>query len=359
MRQQVSEGAYFEGQATLLGLAITEAATQPSARESKMKIVSRTMLAAVVSAGLTGAAAAQTKWDMPTPYPEGNFHTRNIAQFAADVDKATGGSLKIQVHAAGSLIKHPEIKRAVRQGTAPIGEALISLAANEAPVYGVDSVPFLATGYDGAKKLYAAQKPYLEKQLASEGLVLLYSVPWPPQGIYAKKELKSIDDLKGLKFRTYNKFTAQIAQLGGAIPTQVEVPDIPTAFSTGRVEAMITSPSTGVDSKAWDFLTHYHDTQAWLPRNMVFVNKAAYDKLSDAEKKALTAAAKAAEDRGWAASAEETKVKTQVLKDNKVTVVTPSAALKKGFSEIGAKIAAEWEASAGEDGKTLLANYRK
>lgn len=324
-----------------------------------MTIVTRGILGVLVAGGLATAASAQTKWDMPTPYPDGNFHTKNIAQFAADVEKATNGSLKIQVHAAGSLIKHPEIKRAVRQGTAPIGEVLVSLAANEAPVYGLDSVPFLATGYDQAKKLYAAQKPYLEKQLASEGLVLLFSVPWPPQGIYAKKELKSMADLKGLKFRTYNVMTGRIAALSGAIPTQVEVPDIPTAFATGRVEAMITSAATGSESKAWDYLTHYHDTQAWLPRNMVVVNKAAYDKLSAAEKAALTNAAKAAEERGWKASAEETAIKTKVLKDNKIIVVEPSAELKKGFAEIGAKIAAEWEASAGADGKAMLAAFKK
>lgn len=324
-----------------------------------MTIATRGLLGMILATGLATAAAAQTKWDMPTPYGDSNFHTKNIAQFAADVDKATNGSLKITIHSAGSLIKHPDIKRAIRQGTAPIGEMLISLAANEAPVYGVDSVPFLATGYEGARKLYAAQKPYLEKQLASEGLVLLYSVPWPPQGIYAKKELKSMDDLKGLKFRTYNTFTGRIAALSGAIPTQVEVPDVPTAFSTGRVEAMITSPSTGVDSKAWDFLTHYHDTQAWLPRNMVFVNKEAYDKLTADQKKAITDAAKSAEERGWKASEEETVSKTKILQDNKVTVVKPSDALKKGFADIGAKIAAEWEATAGADGKSLLAAYRK
>ena len=324
-----------------------------------MTIVTRGLLGLVVAGGFATAAVAQTSWDMPTPYPDGNFHTKNVVQFAADVDKATNGALKIKVHSAGSLIKHPEIKRAVRQGTAPIGEVLISLAANEAPVYGVDSVPFLATGYAAAKKLYDAQKPFLEKQLASEGLVLLYSVPWPPQGIYAKKELKSMDDLKGLKFRTYNTFTGRIAALSGAIPTQVEVPDIPTAFSTGRVESMITSPATGVDSKAWDFLTHYHDTQAWLPRNMVFVNKEAFDKLTADQKKAVTDAAKAAEARGWKASEEETTAKTQVLKDNKITIVTPSDALKKGFTEIGGKIAGEWEASAGADGKALLANFKK
>ena len=324
-----------------------------------MTIVTRGLLGLALAAGLATSAAAQTKWDMPTPYPDGNFHTKNIIQFTADVDKATNGSLKIQVHSAGSLIKHPEIKRAVRQGTAPIGEALESLASNEAPVYGIDSVPFLATGYDASKKLYDAQKPYLEKQLASEGLVLLFSVPWPPQGVYAKKELTSADDFKGLKFRTYNAMIGRIAALLGSIPTQIEVPDLPTAFATGRVDVMITSASTGVDTKSQDYLTHYIDTQAWLPRNIVFVNKEAFDKLSAAEKKAVTDAAKVAEERGWKASIEEMTVKTQALKDAKIIVLPPSPALKAGLTKVGETIAAEWATSAGADGKAMLDAFRK
>lgn len=308
---------------------------------------------------LATAASAQTKWDMPTPYPDGNFHTRNVAMFAADVAKATNGSLTIAVHSAGSLIKHAEIKRSVRQGTTPIGEILESLASNEAAVYGLDSVPFLATGYDASKKLYAAQKPYLQKQLASEGLVLLYSVPWPPQGLYAKREIKSVDDLKGLKFRTYNAMIGRIAALAGAIPTQIEVPDLPTAFATGRVDMMITSASTGVDTKAQDYLTHYIDTQAWLPRNIVFVNKEAFDKLSAAEKKAVIDAAKAAEERGWKMSIEEMTVKTDALKAAGIIVLPPSPELKAGLAKIGATITAEWEKSAGADGAALLAAFRK
>jgi TRAP-type C4-dicarboxylate transport system substrate-binding protein len=313
----------------------------------------------LLAGGLATAASAQTKWDMPTPYPDGNFHTRNVAMFAADVAKATNGSLTIAVHSAGSLIKHPEIKRAVRQGTAPIGEMLESLAANEAPIYGLDSVPFLATGYDASKKLYDAQKPYLEKQLASEGMMLLYSVPWPPQGIYAKREIKSVDDLKGLKFRTYNPMIGRIAALAGSIPTQIEVPDLPTAFATGRVDVMITSASTGVDTKAQDYLTHYMDTQAWLPRNIVIVNKEAFDKLSAAEKKAVTDAAKVAEERGWKMSIEEMTIKTNALKAAGIKVVTPSPELKAGLAKIGAAITAEWEKSAGADGAAMLAAFRK
>jgi TRAP-type C4-dicarboxylate transport system substrate-binding protein len=319
-----------------------------------------TVLAGIaLAAGLATSALAETKWDMPTPYPDGNFHTKNVIQFAQDVDKATNGSLKIQVHSAGSLIKHPEIKRAVRQGTAPIGEILESLASNEAPVYGLDSVPFLATGYDASKKLYAAQKPFLEKQLASEGLMLLYSVAWPPQGLYAKKEITKVEDLKGLKFRTYNAMIGRIAALAGAIPTQIEVPDLPTAFATGRVDVMITSASTGVDTKAQDYLTHYIDTQAWLPRNIVFVNKAAFDKLAPAEQKAVKDAAAKAEERGWELSKEEMTIKTNALKAAGIKVLPPTPALKAGLNKIGEQIATEWEKQAGEDGKAMLAAYRK
>jgi TRAP-type C4-dicarboxylate transport system substrate-binding protein len=317
------------------------------------------MVAGAVALGLfvTGTSFAQTAWDMPTPYPDGNFHTKNVAAFAAEVAEKTGGSLKITVHSNQSLIKHPDIKTSVRDGIVPIGELLTSRLENESPIFGADSVPFLASSYDASKKLYEAQKPYLEKLLADQGLQLLYSVPWPPQGIYAKKEVKSVADLEGLKFRAYNLGTERVAALAKMVPTQIEASDIATAFATGRVEAMITSPSTGSDSKAWDFVSHYHDTQAWLPRNMVIVNKAAFDALSDAEKTAVTEAAAAAETRGFTASQEETAAKTKVLADNGMTIVTPSDELKAGFAEIGKTIADEWKARAGADGEALLKTY--
>ncbi len=321
-----------------------------------MNIAVRLAAGLGVALGMTVTASAQS-WDMPTPYPDGNFHTKNIVQFAQDVEAATNGSFKITVHSAGSLIRHPEIKRTVRAGISPIGEVLISLAANESPIYGFDSIPFLATSYDDARKLYEAQRPALEAKLAEEDLVLLFSVPWPPQGIYAKKEISSIEDMQGLKFRTYNPGTGRIAALSGAIPVQVEVADLPTGFATGRVEATITSPATGVDSKFWDFLEYYHDTQAWLPRNMVIVNKAAFDALGEAERTALLEAAAAAEARGWAASEEVTVSATKALAENGINVIVPSDELREGFQKIGAQIAQEWAESAGEDGAAILEAY--
>ncbi len=324
-----------------------------------MRMFGKMTAAGALAAGLALSATAATQWDMPTPYGDKTFHTVNIRHLADDVEKASGGALKITVHSAGSLIKHPEIKNAVRRGLVPIGEVLMSRLSNEDPVFGVDSIPFLATNYDEAKKLWQASRPVIEKKLEKQGLKLLFAVPWPPQGIYAKKELKSVDDMKGLKMRAYNVMTENLAKLAGAAPTQVEVPDIPTAFATGRVEAMITSPSTGANSKAWDFVKYFHHTQAWLPKNMVIVNARAFARLPDEQRKALLEAAKKAEERGWRMSMKETEEKIAVLKKNGMTVVRPSPELMKGLKEIGAKMAAEWARKAGAEGKAILEAYEK
>lgn len=313
---------------------------------------------AILTAGIATTASAAT-WDMPTPYPDATFHTQNIAAFAADVDKATNGNLKIKLHTAGSLFKHPEIKNAVRGGQVPAGEFFLSLIGNENPVFAADSQPFLATNYDDAKKLWDAQKPIVAKLLDKQGLMPLFSVPWPPQGLYTRKAIDSVADLKGIKFRAYNPTLEKFANQIGAAPTQVEVPDIPQAFSTGRVEAMITSPSTGANSKAWDFVTHYTDIQAWLPKNIVVVNKKAFRKLDDATKQAVLTAAEAAEQRGWEMSKEETAAKTKIMADNGMIIVTPSKELMAGLQEIGKAMLVDWQKKAGADGDALIQQYNK
>ncbi|MFW8595124.1 TRAP transporter substrate-binding protein [Cribrihabitans neustonicus] len=307
-------------------------------------------------AGLAIQAQAAT-WDMPTPYPDATFHTANIHEFAKDVSEATSGALEIKVHSAGSLFKHPEISKAVRSGQVPAGEFFLSLLANDNPVFGADSLPFLATTYEDAERLWAAQKDVIDGLLDQQGLMTLYAVPWPPQGLFTKKEISSLDDLAGLKFRTYNANLEKFANLAGAAPTQVEVPDIPQAFSTGRVEAMITSPSTGANSKAWDFLSHYTNIQAWIPKNIVVVNKRAFRRLDEATQTAILNAAKEAEARGWQMSKEETDAKVAVLKENGITVVEPSDELMQGLREIGMKMLEDWTAESGDSGKALLDVY--
>lgn len=317
------------------------------------------LLSAAALATAVALPAAAEKWDMPTPYPDATFHTVNISEFASDVSEATDGALEITVHSAGSLFKHPEISKAVRSGQVPIGEFFLSLLANDNAVFGADSLPFLATSYEDAQKLWDAQKDVVTKLLDEQGLMPLYAVPWPPQGLYTTKEINSVEDLAGLKFRTYNATLEEFANLAGAAPTQVEVPDIPQAFSTGRVEAMITSPSTGANSQAWDFLSHYTDIQAWIPKNIVVVNKRSFQRLDEETQQAVLDAAAAAEARGWEMSQKETDEQTAVLEENGITIVEPSEELMTGLREIGEQMLANWKEEAGENGAALLDAYQQ
>ena len=319
----------------------------------------KTLLAATAAIAVSaGSAAAQTTWDMPTPYADSIFHTANIIQFAEDVADVTGGELTINVHSAGSLYAHPDIFDAVLTQQVEIGEVLISLLANEDAIYGVDSVPFLATSYDDARVLWEVSRPYVEARLEAEGMMLLFAVPWPAQGLYTANAVEDMSAMSGVPFRAYNAATARIAELLGAVPTQVEVPEIPQAFATGIVEAMITSPSTGVSSSAWDFVDYYYDTQAWLPKNMVIVSIDAFEALPEAVQEGLLAAAAEAETRGWEMSQAEATEKTQILVDNGIQVSAPSETLSGQLAEIGATMAQEWIDNAGEDGAAIVDAFR-
>lgn len=317
------------------------------------------LLAAALAIAAGGPAHAQTKWDMPTPYAATNFHTENVMQFAADVEKATGGKLKIQVHPNASLFKAPEIKRAVQGGQAQAGEILISGYSNEDPIFGVDSVPFLATSFKDAEKLWKASRKAIEERFAKQGMMVLYAVPWPPQGIYSSKPLNSMADLKGLKMRTYNPYTSRIAELAGAQPVTIQAAELAQAFATGAVNANITSGATGYDSKAWEVVKNYYDTQAWLPKNVVFANRKAFDALDKASQQAVLKAAREAEARGWKTAEEKTKWYTDQLAKNGMNVVQPSAQLKADFRKVGETMTAEWLKSAGADGQAIIDAYKK
>jgi len=305
-----------------------------------------------------GAAHAQTKWDMPTPYSDGEFHTRNVRAFAEDVKKATGGKLDINVHSNGSLIKHPDILRAVSTGQVSIAEFLLGQFSNEDPVFAADNVPFVAPGYDAAFKFYQAQKPVLEKKLQGRGLRLLYAVAWPGQGIYTRDPLKSVADLKGTKMRTYSPLTARLAELLGASPTVVQVPEVPQMFATGAMQAMVTSSATGTATKAWEFVKNYTKTNAWNPKNVVVVNERAFSRLPKEEQNALAKAGAAAEPRGWEMSKAREKEGDETLAKNGVSVTEHTPELKAALAKIGDQMAAEWEKSAGADGQAILKAYR-
>jgi TRAP-type C4-dicarboxylate transport system substrate-binding protein len=308
---------------------------------------------------LAAPAMAQTKWNLPAAYPTDNFHTENLSAFSKDVADATGGKLQITVHANASLFKAPEIKRAVQTGQAQAGEVLMSLHENEDPLYGLDVVPFLATSFDQSKKLWDVQRPAIEKKLESQGLKLLFAVPWPPQGIFAKQEINKVEDLKGVKWRAYNVGTSRIAEIVGAQPVTVQAAELPQALATGVVTTFMTSGATGYDAKVWESLSHFYDTQAWIPKNMTFVNKAAFDALDKPTQEAILKAAKTAEERGWKSAQEKTKWYLEQLAKNGMKVQPPGPELKTGLLKVGEQLTADWLKKAGADGQAIVDAYKK
>lgn len=316
------------------------------------------LCAAALGLALAPARAAE-KWNMSAEQPDGNYITAVAKQFADDVAKATKGELEIKVHSNSVLFKRPDLKRAVQTGQVPLGDVLISVLGNEDAMYEIDAVPLLARDFDSAWKLWQASRPALEQRLAKQGIKLLYSVPWPPQGIYTKVPVNTMADLKGKKFRAYNAATSRLVELMGASPTTVNSGDVPQAFGTGLIEAMITSPATGVDSQAWDFSKYYYDVQAFIPKNVTMVNARAFGRLSPAAQKAVLDAAAAAEKRGWEEGRKQTGTLTQTLAKNGMTVGKAPAAVEAELAKIGATMADEWVKKAGPEGKAVLDQYKR
>ena len=316
-------------------------------------------LALFINVGVLAPAAAQTRWDLPAAYPASNFHSENLAQFAADVDKATGGKLKITVHANASLFKANEIKRAVQGGQAQAGEILLVNFENENPLFGLDGIPFLATGYPGAMKLYKLEKPALEKLLASQGVKLLYAVAWPPQGIYVNKELNSVADMRGLKWRAYSPATAKIAELVGAQPVTVQAAELSQALATGVVDSYMSSGSTGYDTKTYEHIKIWYDTEAWLPKNAVIVNQKAFDALDKPTQDALLKAAADAEVRGWKVSEEKNEYYKKELAAKGMRILKPSPKLKADLEQVGTIMQADWKKKAGPEGAAIVDAFHK
>jgi TRAP-type C4-dicarboxylate transport system substrate-binding protein len=337
----------------------------PTDMDAKYTMVARNntglLTSASVAAGLACAAPALAaeQWDMPTAYPAANFQTVNAQEFATCVATGTNNEITITIHPNGSLFKAADIKRAVQTGQAVIGERLLSAHENESAVYGTDSIPFIATTYDASVKMYSAARPELEKLLDSQGLKLVYSVPWPPQGLYFKTPVNAVADMKGIRVRSYNKATAKIAELTGMAPIQIEAAETSQAMSAGVIESLITSAVTGVDVKAWENLKYFYTVDAWMPRNHVIINKAKFEGLDAAKQKAITDCATTAEAAGLQKSQDAKAAALKALADNGVQVLPPSEGLAKELAAIGATMAAEWQTRAGDAGKTIMDAFKK
>lgn len=299
-------------------------------------------------------AKTTIKWNMPTPYGDGYFHTKNIREFTAEIKRRTRGEINIVVHSGASLYSSTEIFRAVRGGQAEIGELLMANMGNEDPLFNVDSVPFLAIGYAESEELWDASRYALSKSLDKMGTVLLYAVPWPPQNFYSKEKIKDASFFNGRRLRSYNAITAKMASLLGASPTTIQVPEIPQGFSTGIIDAMITSGASGSASKAWDFTQYYTEVNAWMPKNMVFINKRVWRKLTKGQQNIIKSAAQKAEKRGWKYSMQANERDRNTLQENGMKIIQPNSDLMMSMKEVGDIMLKDWLKKTGKAGKDIV-----
>ena len=326
-----------------------------------MKIMTNLMAATALTAIATTTVLAGSdvqKWDMPMAYSATNFHSENGVKFADCVRAGTGGAIDITVHPGGSLFKGADIKRAIQTGQVPIGERLMSGHQNENAVFGFDNVPFLATSFDDAELLNKAAADKMGELLNDQNLTILYSVPWPPQGLYFDREINSVAEMEGIKFRSYNSATSRFAELTGMLPVSIEAAEISQAFATGVAQAMISSGATGYDRKVWESLSHFYEVNGWLPRNYVMVNNDTWASVSDDNKTAITTCADTAAAAGLEASKAYTQFTMDGLAAGGMTVGPAGDALVAELKVIGETMAAEWLENAGEDGAAIIEAYK-
>ena len=328
-----------------------------------MKLIAWYAVMAVLGAAILGTALvnrglSQTRvWHMPTAYPASNYQSQTAQLFADKVYACTDRKLRIIVHPGGSLFKGHEIKRAVRTGQVAIGERLLSAHSNENAMYAVDSIPFVASSFDEAQRLWGIARPAMDSLLASENLKLMYSVIWPPQGIYFRNEVHSIEQIQGMKFRAYNATTARVAELAGMIPIQIEAAEMSQALATGVVSSFMASGSSGYDSKVWEHIQYFYDVKAWLPRNSVFVNREMFDALPAEWQGCLQESARTASEYGDERAVEMTSWYVNQLLENGMHVVLPGPVFATELSAIGETLAGEWAASAGTAGQLILKTF--
>lgn len=322
-----------------------------------MKIIKNTLTSLACATALSAPAFAET-WDMPMAYSASNFHSAVGAEFAKCVTTGTAGEIEIVTHPGGSLFAGADIKRAIQTGQVPIGERLLSGHANEDPIFGFDSIPFLSPSFDDHAKLWAAAKPTIEETLAGQNLTLLYSVPWPPQGLYFKQEVNSVDEMAGIKFRSYNNATARLAELTGMAPVTIEAAELSQAFATGVAESMISSGSTGYDQKVWESLSHYYQVDAWLPRNYIMVNSDTWGATSDMAKAVVTGCAELAEYAGLYRAKEYTNFTYDGLRAGGMIVQPAGDTLMSGLREVGVTMTSEWLESTGDAGQKIVDDFK-
>lgn len=325
-----------------------------------MTITRRAALGAAALLPFAASARAQgARWQAASGFGDGNYHTRNLREFLAEVAQATQGGVQTTLHSNGSLLPQPQIKRGVQQGQVQLGEILLTAYGNEDPLFDADAVPGLVQNLADARRLAAVQAPFIEARLARQGLMLLYMAPWPQVAITANQNITDPAQLRGMRLRTYSPISTRLAALLGAQGTLIVAPEVPQAFATNVIQAQLTTAPVAADTSVWDYSRFFINASIATSKNAVFCNRRAFDALPEAHRSAILAAARSAEARGWRLAAEAQAEAEARMTARGVQVVAASPELLAAIRRAGETMIEEWATRAGEDGRRLLAAYRE
>ncbi|MGB6118452.1 MAG: TRAP transporter substrate-binding protein [Mesorhizobium sp.] len=322
------------------------------------KITTIALASAALIAGWQ-PAMAQTNWNFANAYAATEFQSQGYDMFAKKVSEGTNGAVNITLHHGGSLFPNPEILQATRDGLVEVGTQLMTNLGRENALWDLDGLPFFVSSYDEAKKLWALSRPRMEELLGQTGLKLLFAAPWPTQGFFSKKEIKAVADFKGLKMRAYNPSTTRMAELLGATPLTVQMTETPQAFATGLIDSINTSPTSGVVYTMWDYAPYYLKTDAWIPKQMVFVRKDKFDELSPENQKVVLDASAEAEAWLWDKSESLVAEAEKTFVDKGMTVTRPDEAFAGELKGIGNTMVQEWMANADDQAKAVVSEMQK
>ncbi|PLY07623.1 MAG: ABC transporter substrate-binding protein [Arcobacter sp.] len=302
--------------------------------------------------------AGNVKMNLNAKYGANNFHTKGAEKFASLVKDYTGGSVDITVHAGSSLVKGNPLK-AVKDGTVAMTDMFIPFTSGGGKVFGISALPFIATSYDDAFKLYQISKPAYEKTAKKWNQKLLYSVTWPASGFYSNKKLETLADFKGVKTRTYDKNSAQFVNDAGGNAVALPWGEVYSALRTGMVNSVITSSSSGKDGKFWEVLTNFTKINYAYPLQAVTINLDYWNSLDSAQKDAMLKAAAEIEKAQWEAVKAEDKDALDTMANNGMHISEASDKLKKELAIIANKMLKEYLSDANKDTKKIFEEYRK
>jgi TRAP-type C4-dicarboxylate transport system substrate-binding protein len=310
-------------------------------------------------AGLSVAVMASSiKLDLNAIYPAKNLHTLGAQKYAELVKEYTGGSVNIVVHPGASLVKGNPLK-AVKDGTVAMTDMFIPFTAGGGKSFGISALPFIASSYDEAYKLYQISKPAYDATAKQWNQKILYAVSWPPSGIYTMNPIKSTADFKDVKARTYDRNSANFVNMVGGSSVALPWGEVYSALQTGMVNSVLTSSASGKDGSFWEVLKHFTKISYAYPLQAVTINLDYWNSLSKAQQDAMLKAATEVEALQWEASKKEDEVALKMLADNGMVISEPSAELKAELDKVAAKMLEEYLSDADDSIKAIFKEYRK